>query len=136
MGFLNAGLVGDGSRDARVVTREHNRANALLLQMGNRLFSPGTKDIPDGKKTCKRLIRGYSQDGVACRLELDGSGLDFRGNLDKMLLDPVGTANPNVFSLHVSFDPATGKYKSLGRAGANGLLLDNEFSKFVERRWN
>ena len=78
MDLLDAGLGGDHSRRALVVTGEHHGPDSLGFQAAHRFPGFRAQDITDRDQTCRPAIGGDGQDGVANGLEFCGAALPLR----------------------------------------------------------
>ena len=95
---------------------------------------PGRPDLQG--ETAWALAFGHREPGYELTRQLDLSR--FTGVLD---MDPVSgmllvRGKGEIFADWGLFDPRTGKYKSLGRAGAHGLFLDCQFSNYLGSRFH
>lgn len=113
------------------------RSNQIVVSGFKFVFGAGSKSgRPELEKHAAwALIFSEDSSGYSLAKQLDLSR--FVGVLD---VDPATgmmlvRAKGEMFASWGQFDPKTGKYKSLGHAGAHGLFLDCEFSKYLGNRF-
>ena len=113
--LLDAGLGGDHSRGALVVTGEHHGPDSLSFEAPHRFPGFRAKDITDRDQTCRPAIGGDDQDRVANGLQFRGPALPLRLENHPFGLQPLNASHLDPLAIHLGFHAATGTGTKPGR---------------------
>jgi hypothetical protein len=116
-----------------------DRGPEIFIAGSRLMFGTGTKPIPPGQDKKYRVwVLVYSDIGHGYELVRQVDLTRFSGLLD---VDPTSESwlvrtRGEIFARWGLFNPDTGKFKSLGLAGAHGLFLDCGFAGYLKTHWN